>query len=43
MSAARREAVHGANFGVPGNPKFEKFQKPSETGTFSTGIKRVAA
>ena len=26
MSCARREAVHGANFGVPDNPEFEDFK-----------------
>ena len=26
MSCSRREAVHGANFGVPDNPEFEDFK-----------------
>ena len=41
MSAARREAVHGANFGVPGNPKFEKFKNQVKLEPFQRALKEL--
>ena len=41
MSAARREAVHGASFGVPDNPKFEDFKYQVKLEPFQRALKEL--
>ena len=41
MSPARREAVHGASFGVPDNPKFENFKYQVKLEPFQRALKEL--
>ena len=41
MSAARREAVHGASFGAPDNPKFENFKYQVKLEPFQRALKEL--
>ena len=41
MSTARREAVHGASFGVPDNPEFESFRFQVKLEPFQRALKEL--